>query len=199
MLVLIRHGESAWNAEDRFTGSADVPLTTHGRAEARAVGRQLRDIGLEPAAVHTSRLSRARDTVTLLLETLRAEHVPVHATELLNERHYGALQGVPRSSAVEMYGAAQVARWRRGIHDRPPPGVDGGGESLADVRARLEPYVSADLLPALATGPVVVVAHGNTLRMLVQAVTGASEDEARGMELQTGGVLVIERDLFGFG
>lgn len=194
MLVLLRHGESDWNAGDRFAGWADVALTETGRAEARAAGRLLLDRGVVPTLVHTSLLSRAIDTADLVLDACDATAVPVERTPLLNERHYGALQGVRRTEAVERFGAEQVARWRRGITDRPPPDVAGLGESLADVRARLRPYVESQLLPALAAGhTLLVVSHGNTLRMLVQQVEGLTDDQACALQVATGDPRVLEQ------
>lgn len=191
MLILVRHGESVWNADDRFAGWADIPLTAAGRDEARAAGRWLRDQGVVPTVAHTSLLSRAIDTTDLVLDECGGTDGPVLRTALLNERHYGLLQGMPRTAAADLYGAGQVARWRRGIHDRPPADATGRAESLADVRARLQPYVDAWLRPALDAGQVVlVVSHGNTLRMLTQAVDGISDEEASGLDIPTGGVLV---------
>ncbi len=191
MLVLLRHGESAWNATGRFAGCADVPLTGRGREEARSAGRWLRAEGIVPTTVHTSMLARTRDTADLVLEACGTPALPVLRTERLNERHYGALQGMSRAAAAERYGAVRVAGWRRGIHDRPPADASGRAESLADVRRRLRPYVNDELLPALAAGEtVLVVSHGNTLRMLVQAVEGLGDDEVGALDLPTGGVRV---------
>ena len=191
MLVLVRHGESAWNADDRFAGWVDVGLTRAGQVEARAAGRRLCEEGITPTLVHTSLLARARDTADLILDVCGLPDVPVRRTERLNERHYGSLQGMLRTEAAERYGAAQVARWRRGIGDRPPLDARGRGESLADVRCRLSPYVDGELFPALADGQVVlVVSHGNTLRMLVQVLEGLTDEEAAAVDVPTGGTRV---------
>jgi 2,3-bisphosphoglycerate-dependent phosphoglycerate mutase len=191
VLVLVRHGESVWNAADRFAGWADIALTPAGREEARSAGRRLRAEGVLPSTVHTSLLARGWGTTLLLLEALGAPDLPILATELLNELHYGALQGMRRTAAAERYGAAQVAAWRRGIEDRPPVDAVGRAESLADVRRRLEPYVEGALVPALDAGhTVLVVSHGNTLRMLAQALEGLSDEEATAWEIPTGGVRV---------
>ncbi|MBC7632157.1 2,3-bisphosphoglycerate-dependent phosphoglycerate mutase [Aeromicrobium sp.] len=192
MLILVRHGESAWNADDRFTGWADVALTAAGRQEARSAGSWLRSEGIVPTSAHTSLLTRALGTTDLVLDACCGSDVPVLRTDRLNERHYGILQGMSRAAAAERYGAARVARWRRGIHDRPPADAAGRAESLADVRLRLRPYLDDELLPALDAGQtVLVVSHGNTLRMLIQALERLSDVEAAGLELRTGGVRVI--------
>ena len=195
MLVLVRHGESAWNATDRFTGWVDVALTRDGREEARVAGRGLCEQEIVPTAVHTSMLVRARDTARLMLEACGAATLTEVRSARLNERHYGALQGIPRTEAVERYGADAVSRWRRGIRDRPPADAHGRAESLADVRARLGPYVEGELLPALDAGhTVLVVSHGNTMRMLTQLLVGLSDAEASALEVPTG-VPTIYRDV----
>ncbi len=194
MLILVRHGESTWNAEDRFAGWADIALTRAGCEEARSAGRWLRARGIVPTTAHTSLLTRARDTTDLVLDACGAPPVAVLCSERLNERHYGLLQGMPRAAAVERYGTTQVARWRRGIHDRPPADAAGRAESLADVRIRLRPYVDGELLPALEAGQaLLVVSHGNTLRMLTQVIEGLTDEEAIGLEIPTGGVRVSGR------
>lgn len=194
MLVLLRHGESEWNAADRFAGWADVGLTEAGRDEARMAGRQLLVGGLVPDVVHTSRLTRAIETGDLVREACGAADVSVMRTDLLNERHYGALQGMRRGDAVVSYGAAQVARWRRGIDARPPLDADGRGESLADVRLRLLPYLHDCLTPQLAKGrTVLVVSHGNTIRMLRRLVERLTDEQACALEVPTGHPVVVER------
>ena len=194
MLILVRHGESAWNVTDRFAGWADVALTEAGRVEARSAGRWLSEQGIVPTVAHTSLLTRARNTADLMLDACGASTVPVLATQRLNERHYGALQGMARSEAVERFGADAVARWRRGIEDRPPADAAGRGESLADVRVRLWPYLDGQLLPALDAGEtVLVVSHGNTLRMLTQVLVGLSDAEAAALAVPTGIPRVIAK------
>ena len=146
-----------------------------------------------PTVAHTSVLTRAVSTADLILDACGAATVPTLRTPLLNERHYGALQGLPRTAAVERFGAAQVARWRRGISDRPPADAAGHGESLADVRARIRPYVETVLFPVLDAGdPVLLVSHGNTLRMLRQIVEGLTDAQASALELPTGGYVRYE-------
>ena len=194
MLILVRHGESAWNADDRFAGQADVGLTAVGRAEARVAGRRLREQDLVPDVAHTSTLSRAIDTLDELLALCGPHDVAARRCPELDERHYGALQGLDRTRAVEMHGAEQVARWRRGIHDRPPLDAAGRGESLVDVRIRLQPYINDLLRPELDAGRrVLVVSHGNTLRMLCQLVEGLTDDETSRLDIPTGDVRVVDR------
>ncbi|MGN6754109.1 MAG: 2,3-bisphosphoglycerate-dependent phosphoglycerate mutase [Intrasporangium sp.] len=193
--MLVRHGESTWNASDRFTGWVDVPLTEVGRGEARTIGRWLHGRGIVPTVVHSSLLVRARSTAQLILAECRARSVPVLETARLNERHYGALQGMTRSDAVVRFGAEQVARWRRGpVDERPPTDEDGRGESLADVRLRQGPYIEDELLPAVEAGhTVLVVSHSNALRMLVQRLEGVSDEEVVTIELPTGAARVYDR------
>jgi 2,3-bisphosphoglycerate-dependent phosphoglycerate mutase len=191
VLILVRHGESVWNADDRFAGWVDVALTRAGREETRAAGRWLYEQGIIPTVVHASLLARARNSADLMLDACGAPEVPVLRTERLNERHYGALQGMPRAEAVDRYGAVQVTRWRRGIGDRPPADAEGRGESLADVRVRLWPYVDGELFPALDAGhTVLVVSHGNTLRMLVQVLEGLRDEQTAALDVPTGGARV---------
>lgn len=191
MLVLVRHGESAWNAADRFAGSVDVALTPAGREEARAAARRLCEQGIVPTVVHTSLLVRARSTASLMIDACGLRDVPVRRIERLNERHYGLLQGMPRADAADRYGAEQVRRWRRGIGDRPPLDAQGRGESLADVRHRVLPYADGELLPALEAGhTVLVVSHGNTLRMLIQVLEDLTDERAAALEVPTGGARV---------
>lgn len=192
MLVLARHGESVWNAADRFAGWIDVALTEVGREEARGAGRSLREQGIVPTLAHTSLLRRARNTADLMLDESGASTAPVVRTDRLNERHYGALQGLRRTEAAARYGTEQLARWRRGVHDRPPADEEGRAESLADVRVRLRPYVDEQLLPALDAGhTVLVVAHGNALRMLIQLLEGLSDEAAAALEVPTAAARIL--------
>ncbi len=198
MLILVRHGESAWNASDRFSGWADVALTATGRTEATRAGRWLRNVGIGPTIVHTSMLSRAINTADLILDACERPGIPCLRTARLNERHYGLLQGMRRAEAEEIFGPAQVALWRRGIDHRPPLDGQGRGESLADLRIRLWPYVDSELLPSLDAGEtVLVVAHGNTIRMLRQLLEGLSDERAARIEVPTGRPSVY-RDVAGF-
>jgi 2,3-bisphosphoglycerate-dependent phosphoglycerate mutase len=201
MLLLMRHGESSANAAGAFGGWLDVPLTDAGRLEARRAGERLAAARLVPDVVHTSCLDRATETARLVLDAAGAGAVEVHATWRLNERHYGALQGMSRAEARAAYGAEQVARWRRSPDGTPPPaaaddlrfGAEAAtirSESLRDVHARLSAYWKDELQPLLATSQrVLVVSHGNTLRMLLCHATGLSLEEATQLEVPTGRLL----------
>ncbi|MDP9417188.1 MAG: phosphoglyceromutase [Actinomycetota bacterium] len=214
-LVLLRHGESAWNSTNRFTGWVDVDLTSRGEQDARHSGELLRDAGLLPTVVHTSVLTRAVRTATLLLDATGRAHVPVHRDWRLNERFYGALQGRDRRDVVAQYGAEQFQSWRRSYDVAPPPIVAGSEwdvagdpryaslgqegvprtESLADVAARLLPYWRDRIVPDLARGETVLVtAHGNSLRALVAHLDTLSSTEILNLNVPTGMPLHYELD-----
>jgi len=202
-LVLLRHGESAANADDSFAGWLDVPLTSRGRAEAEAAGRGLAE--LRPAAVHTSVLDRAVRTARLMAAAAGWD-APLRVDWRLNERHYGALQGLDKDEARRRYGTADVEAWRRSVDVAPPPATaeqlaaqladpryarDPDArltvtESLGDVARRMAPYWQEVLQPELAGGrSVVVVSHGNALRVLVHLVTGLPLEEAAQLQVPT--------------
>jgi len=185
-LILLRHGQSQWNLENRFTGWIDVPLSPTGEDEARAAGEKLR--GRHIDKLYTSVLRRAVDTATLALE---AAGTTVPATErdaALNERMYGDLQGLNKAEAAKRFGDAQIKLWRRSYDVRPP-----GGESLADTAARVLPYWESHILPDLKAGrDVLVVAHGNSLRALVMHLDGLSHAEVLELEIPTGAPLLYE-------
>ena len=180
LLVLVRHGQSIWNLENRFTGETDIPLTEQGRNEARAAGEKLRDIPFDHG--FTSILQRAIDTMSILLEAARQPLLPVTRDRALNERNYGRLQGLNKKAVAEQYGDDQVAHWRRSYSDRPP-----GGESLADTAGRVIPYYKQFIEPMLRQGlDILVVAHGNSLRALVMHLEKFSEAAIAGFDLPTG-------------
>jgi len=180
LLILVRHGQSAWNLENRFTGEEDPPLTAQGREEARAAGRKLADIPLSHG--FTSELQRAIDTMTLILETAGHPELPVTRDPALNERNYGRLQGLNKADVAAQYGEEQVAVWRRSFSVRPP-----GGESLADTAARVIPYYQRAIEPLLRLGQtILVVAHGNSLRSLMMYLEQFSEEEIEHIDLPTG-------------
>lgn len=210
-LVLLRHGQSVWNAENRFTGWVDVGLTERGLVEARRAGARLAGAGIFPDAAHTSLLRRAIVTTDLALEEAGRLWIPVERTWRLNERHYGALAGLDRAAAGERYGTAQVHTWRRSFAVTPPPSPDvtefrtdpryadvGDAdlphtESLADVQARLLPYWTGRVVPQLAAGKTVLLgAHGNSLRALVKHIEAISDDSVSELEIDTGTPRVYE-------
>ncbi len=208
-LVLVRHGQSEWNELNRFTGWIDVGLTDRGREEARQAGRLLAGAeDLHLGIVHTSVLKRAIQTANLLLEELDREWLPVRRHWRLNERHYGALQGLNKKETADKFGLEQVKQWRRSYSVRPPA-LDPGDEQnpayderyrdvapgdlpltecLADVVARMVPYWEDHIAPDLLRGKggVVVSAHGNSIRALRKHLEGWSDEDIVGLEIPTG-------------
>ena len=214
-LVLLRHGESTWNALNQFTGWVDVDLSEKGLAEAVRGGELLRESGLLPDVVHTSLLRRAIKTAQIALDTCDRHWIPVVRNWRLNERHYGALQGKNKAQTLEAYGEEQFMLWRRS-YDTPPPAIDADDEfsqahdpryawlppeanplteCLKDVVVRLVPYWEDVIVPDLRAGKVVLVAaHGNSLRALVKHLDGIGDDEIAGLNIPTGIPLVYELD-----
>jgi len=198
-LVLLRHGESTANADDRFGGWLDFDLTARGREEAARAGRLIRDAGLQPAAVHTSLLRRAVDTAEIVIAETNATSAPVHRSWRLNERHYGRLQGQTRASVREEFGDAVFNGLRRSYDMVPPPAGPPGehvdGESLADVRKRLVPYWAAEIVADLRAGrTTLVVAHGNSLRALCMHLDGLTAEQVSALNIPTGAPLRYELD-----
>jgi 2,3-bisphosphoglycerate-dependent phosphoglycerate mutase len=190
-LILLRHGQSQWNLENRFTGWVDVPLSTKGEAEARAAGETLR--GRRIDLLYTSVLKRAIDTATIALEAAGITPPPTVRDEALNERMYGDLQGLDKAEAATRWGAAQVKLWRRSYDVRPP-----GGESLADTAARVLPFWESRILPDVRAGKnVLVVAHGNSLRALVMHLDGLTREQVLELEIPTGVPLLYDVALDG--
>jgi 2,3-bisphosphoglycerate-dependent phosphoglycerate mutase len=187
-LVLIRHGESQWNLENRFTGWVDVPLTAKGEEEARAAGEKLRTFQFDCA--FTSVLMRAQDTLRIVLETIGQTAIPIKEDVALNERMYGELQGLNKAETAKKYGDEQVKIWRRSF-DVPPP----GGESLKDTAARVLPYYESQIHPELlAKKNVLVVAHGNSLRSLVMHLEHLSREAVLELNIPTGAPLLYDMD-----
>jgi len=214
-LVLVRHGESTWNKENRFTGWTDVDLSDAGVGEAHEGGRLLRKEGFRFDVAHTSVLKRAIRTLWIVLDEIDQMWLPVRNTWRLNDRHYAALQGLNKAEMAEKFGEAQVKIWRRSYDVPPPaladdderfPGLDPRYadmadadiprcESLKDTVARFLPYWESAIAPDLQTGKAVLVAaHGNSLRALVKYLDGISDDEIVGLNIPTGMPLVYELD-----
>jgi 2,3-bisphosphoglycerate-dependent phosphoglycerate mutase len=213
-LVLLRHGESVWNAENLFTGWVDVPLSAKGESEARRGGELLADAGLLPDLVHTSVLRRAIATANIALDRCDRHWIPVRRDWRLNERHYGALQGKNKKQTLAQYGEEQFMLWRRS-YDTPPPPIDPTDEysqagdpryaalganlprteCLADVVARLLPYWHETIVPDLRSGATVLLAaHGNSLRALVKHLDGVSDSAIAGLNIPTGVPLRYDLD-----
>ncbi|MFZ0834213.1 MAG: phosphoglyceromutase [Mycobacterium sp.] len=204
-LVLLRHGESEWNAKNLFTGWVDVDLTEKGRAEAIRGGELIVEHGLLPDVLYTSLLRRAITTAHLTLDKADRLWIPVKRSWRLNERHYGALQGLNKAETKEKYGEEQFMKWRRSYDTPPPPiergskfsqdtdpryvNIDGGPltECLADVVARFLPYYTDVIVGELRLGKTVLIAaHGNSLRALVKYLDGMSDDDVVGLNIPTG-------------
>ena len=209
-LVLIRHGESQWNMENRFTGWVDVDLSDKGREEAKKAGQTLKREGYVFDVAHTSVLKRAIHTLWTVLDELDQAWIPVHRSWRLNERHYGALAGLNKSETAAKHGEEQVKIWRRSF-DTPPPPIEAGSEfdqtgdpryaevdvplteCLKDVIPRMMPYWENDIQADLRDGKVVLVtAHGNSLRALVKHLDQISDDDIAGLNIPTGMPLVYE-------
>mgnify|MGYP006284743669 CR=1 FL=1 len=178
-LVLVRHGQSKWNLENRFTGWVDVDLTEKGEDEARSAGQRLSGLHFDQA--FCSVLTRAKRTLDFILAETSQSNCPITSDAALNERMYGDLQGLNKDETVARFGAEQVHQWRRS-YDIPPP----GGESLKDTADRVIPYYEACIAPLLRNGHnILVVAHGNSLRALVMALEGLSPEQILQFELPT--------------
>ncbi|MED6313134.1 MAG: 2,3-diphosphoglycerate-dependent phosphoglycerate mutase [Candidatus Thermoplasmatota archaeon] len=188
-LVLIRHGQSVWNAANRFTGWTDVELSEKGEIEAATAGEQLADVRFD--VVHTSALIRAQRTAEIVMSNNRVSgEIPTRKDERLNERHYGDLQGLNKAETAEIHGTEQVQIWRRSF-DVPPP----GGESLEMTADRTIPYFVEEIIPDLESGMnVLVAAHGNSLRSIVMHIEGISPEDITSLEIPTGIPLHYEFD-----
>lgn len=214
-LILLRHGQSEWNAENRFTGWVDIDLNEQGATEAARSADLLRAADLAPDVHHTSLLRRAIRTAEIVLDGIDRNWIPVRRSWRLNERHYGALQGRDKKATLEEHGEDQFMKWRRSYNQPPPPLDDSSEfsqvgddryddlpdellprtESLADVLRRLLPYWYDEIVPdLLAFKTVLVTAHGNSLRALVKHLDGISEDDIVGLNIPTGIPLVYELD-----
>jgi 2,3-bisphosphoglycerate-dependent phosphoglycerate mutase len=214
-LVLLRHGESIWNKENRFTGWTDVDLSEKGMQEAQLAGKLLREGGYGFDVAYTSVLKRAIRTLWTVLDALDLMWIPVHNSWRLNERHYGALQGLNKAEMASRYGDAQILIWRRSYDTRPPaltpdderwPGRDPryrelsapelpATECLKDTVARFLPYWTESIAPAIASGKrVIIAAHGNSIRALIKYLDQVSDEDIVGLNIPTGVPLVYELD-----
>jgi 2,3-bisphosphoglycerate-dependent phosphoglycerate mutase len=213
-LILLRHGNSDWNQKNLFTGWVDVRLSEQGVGEAKNAGALLRDKNVLPDVLYTSLLTRAIQTANLALEEADLLWIPVKRSWRLNERHYGALQGMDKAQTLAQYGPEQFQIWRRSFDVPPPPiendsewsqmedpryvGIDGAvpaTECLKDVIDRMVPYWTSDIVPDLKAGKTVLVtAHGNSLRALVKHLDGISDDDIAELNIPTGIPLVYELD-----
>ena len=180
-LVLIRHGQSLWNAENRFTGWTDIDLSKKGEKEAKEAGEKLENVAFD--VVHTSALMRAQRTAEIIIKHNKiSQDIPTYKDERLNERHYGSLQGLNKTETAEKYGAEQVHIWRRSFDISPPD-----GESLKMTAERTLPYFKEDVLEHLDEGKnVLISAHGNSLRSIVMYIENISKEDIVKLEIQTG-------------
>jgi 2,3-bisphosphoglycerate-dependent phosphoglycerate mutase len=214
-LVLLRHGQSVWNLEKRFTGWVDVDLTTQGEAEAKHAGRLLRDADIAFARGYTSVLTRAIRTADLALCEADQLWIPLAKDWRLNERHYGGLTGLGHAETIARHGEQQVKLWRRS-YDVPPPPITPGGafdftedrryagavvpnaESLKTTLDRVSPYWAAEIAPRLTAGETILVAaHGNSLRAIIKHLFGVPDDRIVGVEIPTGNPLLIDLNASG--
>lgn len=187
-LVLLRHGESQWNLENRFTGWVDVPLSPKGIEEAKQAGEKLRGFAFDRA--FSSVLTRANETLRIVLGVLGQTHIPIEKDKALNERMYGDLQGLNKAETAKKYGDAQVKIWRRSYDVKPP-----GGESLKDTAERALPYYQNMIKPYLLQGETIIIAaHGNSLRALVMELDQLSKEEVLELNIPTGVPLLYEFD-----
>lgn len=211
-LILLRHGQSQWNLENRFTGWVDVDLTAEGEAQARRGGELIAEAGFKPAVMFTSVLKRAKRTGALALDSAGLKNVPVIEDWRLNERHYGGLTGLDKAETAAKHGEDQVKVWRRS-YDVPPPPLAPGGEfdfasdpryvgkeipdteSLKTTLDRVQPYWDAEIAPRLKAGEdVLIAAHGNSLRAIVKLLFAVPDDRIVDVEIPTGNPLEIDLD-----
>lgn len=189
-LILLRHGQSQWNLENRFTGWIDIPLTEAGVAEAKDAGEKIKAQGIHLDVAFTSVLVRAIDTLTHCLEAAGQTGLPTSQDQALNERHYGDLQGLNKAETAKQYGDEQVKLWRRSYDIQPP-----NGESLKDTAARTLPYFYEKIVPELKAGKnVIISAHGNSLRAIVMKLDNLNEKEILELNIPNGVPILYEID-----
>ena len=210
-LVLVRHGQSKWNLENKFTGWTDVELSDQGIEEAKEAGKVLKEKGFTFDVAYTSVLKRANDTLDYILKELGEEDIPIHKTWRLNERHYGALQGLNKQETAEKYGDEQVHQWRRS-YDIKPPALDNEDERYIEMKGKYEeyiphteclkdtverviPYWNTEIKKSLMEGKkVIIAAHGNSLRGLIKYLDNISDEDIVKLELETGNPICYELD-----
>ena len=192
-LILLRHGQSTWNLENRFTGWIDVELTPQGEEEARVAGEKIKLAGIHLDQAFTSVLKRAIETLNICLRSAGQEGIPVEYDQALNERHYGDLQGLNKAETADKFGEEQVKLWRRSYAVRPP-----NGESLEDTGKRALPYFEEKILPFLKAGQnILVSAHGNSLRAIIMELDKLSEDEVIALNIPNGVPIIYDFDAQG--
>lgn len=192
-LVLVRHGQSQWNLDNKFTGWVDVPLTAQGEQEAHRAGAHLK--GMKFDIAFTSVLQRAQKTLAIILQDIGQSNLTIVKDQALNERHYGALQGLNKAETAAKYGDEQVKIWRRSYDVPPPPDEKGFSESLKDTAARTLPYFDAQIVPLLKQGKnVLVAAHGNSLRSIVMHLENLTKEQVLELNLETAVPRVYELD-----
>jgi 2,3-bisphosphoglycerate-dependent phosphoglycerate mutase len=190
ILCLIRHGESLWNKENRFTGWVDVPLTDEGREQAKKAGEILKSLNIKFDIAYTSLLSRAIETLEIIIKTL-GYNIPIIKDISLNERHYGDLQGLNKDKVAEIYGKEQVKLWRRSLKVRPP-----NGESLEDTQKRTIPFFERAIKGDLELNKnVLVVAHGNSLRSIVSYIENLNEEQILNLEIEPAVPILYDYDI----
>jgi 2,3-bisphosphoglycerate-dependent phosphoglycerate mutase len=189
-LVLVRHGESVWNKENRFTGWVDVDLTDFGREQARQAGEVIKKSNIHFEQGFSSVLKRANETLRIILEVIGQSDLPIIRDQALNERHYGDLQGLNKAETAAKFGDEQVFIWRRSYDVAPP-----NGESLKDTAARTLPYYESQITPMLAQGKTIIIAaHGNSLRSIVMKLDNLTPEQITKLEIPTGGAIFYAFD-----
>lgn len=192
-LVLVRHGESQWNLENRFTGWVDVPLSEKGVVEAKSAGDKIKKEKIQFDKAYTSVLMRAQTTLDLMLEVMGQQSLPIEKDQALNERHYGDLQGLNKAETAKKFGDAQVKIWRRSYDIAPP-----NGESLKDTAARTLPYFDSKIMADLKAGMnILVAAHGNSLRSIVMSLDNLSKEQVLDLNIGTGIPILYQMDSAG--
>tara|TARA_B100001123_G_C15092787_1_gene940356 strand:- start:65 stop:760 length:696 start_codon:yes stop_codon:yes gene_type:complete len=203
-LILVRHGQSLWNKERRFTGWADIGLTDQGKLEAKKAGELIKELNIEFHAYFTSKLKRAVNSLEIILKTLNKQNINIVKTEALNERHYGGLTSLNKDEIVKKYGSKQVQIWRRSFDVSPPPMEEAHpykkkinsnilSESLKDTFNRVVPYYEKSIKPIISSKKnILIVFHGNSIRALLMKILNVSEEKINEFEIPTGNPLLLQ-------